>query len=78
MEVAKADAYLVARDRALRAVSLAEDFDTALAAWRLAKAHNQCAKEKYREERAGLEVHTPLAGRTQFWGGGSVGSEVKV
>lgn len=36
-----------ARDRALRAVSLAGNDGDARAAWRLAKAHNKCAREKF-------------------------------
>lgn len=56
---ANAEAYYEARDRALAAVTVAENSLMAQAAWRLAKAHNEVAN-RYRQGRERLERHTPV------------------
>jgi hypothetical protein len=67
MEVGR-QAYLDARDRALDGVVSAKTFDAARSAWRLAKAHNRCAKEKCREEARTAISAGPLAGHARVRG----------
>lgn len=75
MEVSGHD-YFGARDRALRAVVTADTFDKAQAAWRLAKAHNRCAREKCRAEGGGDYATLP-PGRARVAGETTLGDARK-